>query len=171
MTTLASSAKASDPTCKSRPLLNLGKCQQSHLGGPIPATVWSVVEANTGTICACLPTLKQPLADLFPRLFSSSVTIVITNNRHSHDHAYVRDSHSHFRGAGLDNRFSQWGMSPEPTRATVLLDSLTHKRRTESEETMVLDGQGITRTTDFMVVSHNDGDSTLSKEAERRYAI
>ena len=53
-TTLAASAQSKDPTW-----------------GVIPATVWSVVEANTGTICACLPMLRQPLSILFPRLFST----------------------------------------------------------------------------------------------------
>lgn len=54
-TTLAASSDSPDPTW-----------------GIIPATVWSVVEANTGTICACLPTLKKPLMILFPRLFSGT---------------------------------------------------------------------------------------------------
>ncbi|PLN78369.1 hypothetical protein BDW42DRAFT_202212 [Aspergillus taichungensis] len=39
--------------------------------GPIPAVIWSVVEANTGIICACLPVFKQPLQYVFPNLFSS----------------------------------------------------------------------------------------------------
>ena len=54
-TTLAASAESPDPTW-----------------GVIPATIWSVVEANTGTICACLPTLKKPISLLFPRLFPTS---------------------------------------------------------------------------------------------------
>ena len=54
-TTLAASASSKDPTW-----------------GIIPATIWSVVEANTGTICACLPTLKQPLSYLFPSIFNST---------------------------------------------------------------------------------------------------
>ena len=56
-TTLPASAQSPDPTW-----------------GIIPATIWSVVEANTGTICACLPMLKQPLSVLFPRLFPSRST-------------------------------------------------------------------------------------------------
>lgn len=54
-TTLAASASSKDPTW-----------------GIIPATIWSVVEANTGTICACLPTLKQPLSYLFPSIFNTT---------------------------------------------------------------------------------------------------
>ncbi|EEQ28960.1 uncharacterized protein MCYG_01779 [Microsporum canis CBS 113480] len=38
-------------------------------GSPIPATIWSVVECNTGIICACTPMIRQPLSFLFPRAF------------------------------------------------------------------------------------------------------
>ncbi|KAK2865109.1 hypothetical protein FQN49_003901 [Arthroderma sp. PD_2] len=38
---------------------------------PIPATIWSVVECNTGIICACTPMIRQPLSALFPRVFVS----------------------------------------------------------------------------------------------------
>ncbi|KAJ5787485.1 hypothetical protein N7457_002475 [Penicillium paradoxum] len=53
-TTLAKSAHDKDPT-----------------SGPIPATIWSVVEANTGIICTCLPVFKHPIQFFFPRLFAS----------------------------------------------------------------------------------------------------
>ncbi|CAI7624536.1 unnamed protein product [Penicillium pancosmium] len=39
--------------------------------GPIPATIWSVIEANTGIICTCLPVFKHPLQMFFPNLFYS----------------------------------------------------------------------------------------------------
>ncbi|KAJ5157760.1 uncharacterized protein N7482_008860 [Penicillium canariense] len=52
--TLVQSASDKDPT-----------------SGPIPATIWSVVEANTGIICTCLPVFKHPLQFFFPRLFTS----------------------------------------------------------------------------------------------------
>ncbi|EAU37567.1 predicted protein [Aspergillus terreus NIH2624] len=54
-TTLAESAESTDPT-----------------SGPIPATIWSVIEANVGIICACLPVYKQPLQYLLPKLFGNS---------------------------------------------------------------------------------------------------
>nr|KMM68404.1 hypothetical protein CPAG_04731 [Coccidioides posadasii RMSCC 3488] len=47
----------------------------------IPRSVWTLVEANTGIICACLPILKGPLGRLFPRLFHLS-TGKGTNNRY-----------------------------------------------------------------------------------------
>ncbi|EEH23269.2 hypothetical protein PABG_05480 [Paracoccidioides brasiliensis Pb03] len=37
----------------------------------IPATIWSVVECNTGIICACLPMIRQPLSIIFPFLSSN----------------------------------------------------------------------------------------------------
>ncbi|KAJ5171305.1 uncharacterized protein N7500_004088, partial [Penicillium coprophilum] len=55
ITTLAQSASDTDPT-----------------SGPIPATIWSVVEANTGIICTCLPVFRHPLQFFFPHLFNSS---------------------------------------------------------------------------------------------------
>lgn len=39
--------------------------------GYIPATIWSVIEANTGTICACLPMLRHTLSQWFPKVFGS----------------------------------------------------------------------------------------------------
>lgn len=53
-TTIAASAGDPDPTF-----------------GPIPATVWSVVEANTGIICACMPMLRSPFVRLFGPLLGS----------------------------------------------------------------------------------------------------
>ncbi|KAF3005814.1 hypothetical protein E8E13_008060 [Curvularia kusanoi] len=47
-TTIAASAKDPDPTW-----------------GPIPATIWSVIEANAGIVCACLPMLRSPFVRLF----------------------------------------------------------------------------------------------------------
>lgn len=41
-------------------------------GSFIPRGVWTLIEANTGIICACLPMLKQPLTIIFPRMFRGS---------------------------------------------------------------------------------------------------
>ncbi|OAX81977.1 hypothetical protein ACJ72_03680 [Emergomyces africanus] len=54
-TTLASSSSSKDGTWAA-----------------IPATVWSVVECNTGIICACLPMIRQPLSIAFPFFASNS---------------------------------------------------------------------------------------------------
>ena len=54
-TTIAASASDPDPTW-----------------GPIPATVWSVIEANAGIVCACLPMLRSPFVRLFGPVFGRS---------------------------------------------------------------------------------------------------
>ena len=41
-------------------------------GSFIHRGVWTLIEANTGIICACLPMLKHPLTILFPRIFRGS---------------------------------------------------------------------------------------------------
>lgn len=38
----------------------------------IPRGIWTLVEANLGIICSCLPVLKKPLGRMFPRLFGST---------------------------------------------------------------------------------------------------
>ncbi|KAJ5305978.1 hypothetical protein N7508_004993 [Penicillium antarcticum] len=57
-TTLVQSAENSDST-----------------SGPLPATIWSVIEANTGIICTCLPVFRHPLQYLFPKFFASQSNI------------------------------------------------------------------------------------------------
>lgn len=54
-TTIAASASDPDPTW-----------------GPIPATIWSVIEANAGIVCACLPMLRSPFVRLFGPIFGRS---------------------------------------------------------------------------------------------------
>ncbi|OJD13330.1 hypothetical protein AJ78_06208 [Emergomyces pasteurianus Ep9510] len=61
-TTLASSSSSDDITWSA-----------------IPATIWSVIECNTGIICACLPIIRQPLSIVFPFLSTKS-----SNNRSAH---------------------------------------------------------------------------------------
>ncbi|OJJ49273.1 hypothetical protein ASPZODRAFT_129699 [Penicilliopsis zonata CBS 506.65] len=39
--------------------------------GSFDALMWSAIEASTGIICTCLPFLKGPIQNAFPRLFSS----------------------------------------------------------------------------------------------------
>lgn len=71
-TTLASSASSNDPTSTSKKsYLSQSSKILTTIGGPIPATIWSVVEANTGIICTCLPVFKHPLQMFFPKLFYS----------------------------------------------------------------------------------------------------
>jgi hypothetical protein len=88
-TTLARSSKAGDPTCKRRhPFPLFIDSTHGFSGAPLPATVWSVVEANTGIICACLPMIKGLVFSIFPALSSSSRTEIdensLTHKRQSH---------------------------------------------------------------------------------------
>jgi hypothetical protein len=53
-TTIAASSSDPDPTW-----------------GPIPATIWSVIEANAGIVCACLPMLRGPFLRVLGPLFGS----------------------------------------------------------------------------------------------------
>lgn len=43
--------------------------------GTLVSTTWTTVEANLGIMCACLPTMKAPLARLFPRLLGGSTQL------------------------------------------------------------------------------------------------
>jgi hypothetical protein len=54
MTALVSSVATTDPTW-----------------GSFDALTWSAIEASCGIICACLPFLKHPIKQIFPRMFTS----------------------------------------------------------------------------------------------------
>ena len=72
--------------------------------GTLNSTIWSVIEANTAIICACMPMLKTPLTVLFPRLFP-------------------RGSSADYYSAGSRNpnvnpaAFNSWG-APEPAHCS-----------------------------------------------------
>ena len=141
-TTLAESAKSKDPTW-----------------GVIPATVWSVVEANTGTICACLPMLRQPLSRLFPRLFSTSKSSGFGRaDRDDARHSYplrskTRGSKRGPHGtADTVSHYHQWALADGTIMSAKDKDSYS-SRESEDRERLT-DGQGppaILRTTDVSV--------------------
>ncbi|KAL9638225.1 MAG: hypothetical protein Q9164_001702 [Protoblastenia rupestris] len=141
-TTLAESAKSKDPTW-----------------GVIPATVWSVVEANTGTICACLPMLRQPLSRLFPRLFSTSKSsgfgrADLDDARHSYPlRSKTRGSKRGPHGtADTVSHYHQWALADGTIMSAKDKDSYS-SRESEDRERLT-DGQGppaILRTTDVSV--------------------
>ncbi|KAF2737759.1 hypothetical protein EJ04DRAFT_86507 [Polyplosphaeria fusca] len=76
-TTIAASASDPDPT-----------------RGPLPATVWSVIEVNAGIICACLPMLRHPFLKFFGPLFGS-------RNGRSTQRSYQLTSRSHQHSGAL----------------------------------------------------------------------
>ncbi|MCJ1259068.1 hypothetical protein MMC24_006903 [Lignoscripta atroalba] len=55
--------------------LNPASKSNDQTFGTLISTTWTTIEANTGIICACLPVLKAPLSLIFPRLFSSHISI------------------------------------------------------------------------------------------------
>jgi hypothetical protein len=65
MTTLASSSKGSDLTCMFQVSSVSSIKPNITIVGPVPATNWSVIEANTGLICTCLPMLNQYIKVFF----------------------------------------------------------------------------------------------------------
>jgi hypothetical protein len=65
--------------------------------GPIPATVWSVIEANAGIICSCLPMLRHP----FLRLLGPLVPL---NSARSKRQSYQLTSRSNHRASVSSNR-------------------------------------------------------------------
>lgn len=71
MTTLASSSKGTDLTCKFQIHYHMKQVITIKTDSPVPATNWSVIEANTGLICTCLPMLNQYIK-VFTGFFSRS---------------------------------------------------------------------------------------------------
>lgn len=51
---------------------NSGRNQADQTWNFIPRGVWTLVEANLGIICTCLPVLKQLVKRLFPSMFSTT---------------------------------------------------------------------------------------------------
>ncbi|CAN9415252.1 unnamed protein product [Alternaria alternata] len=88
-TTIARSANDPDPTW-----------------GPVPATIWSVIEANAGIICACLPMLRAPFVRLFGPLFGSVATKATSKRR-----SYPMDWKSNHGPAGTGNKSKVSGKS------------------------------------------------------------
>lgn len=76
LTTLEAGASNPDSTCKlpylPRLQLLLRRNSFSFVGGPIPATKWSVIEANSAIIVGCLPALRQSFIYSFSRLLRTS---------------------------------------------------------------------------------------------------
>lgn len=128
--------------------------------GYIPATVWSVVEANTGTICACLPMLKQPLAHLFPALFRSAAHSSLGDNQ-GHYPLAARNKNNrpaNFAGGRLNSTdYHQWATSDGTVLSPKKHSQFGHR---ESEERFVgyVPGGKIARTTD-VDVAYGSGDS------------
>jgi hypothetical protein len=66
MTTLANGSRAKDP-----------------LIGTVKSSMWTIIEASTAVICACLPMCRTPLQRLWPKVFSASYASAEALQTHS----------------------------------------------------------------------------------------
>ena len=76
-----------------------------HAGGPIPATTWAVIEANSGIIAACLPLLRQPFVNIFGRFAPTTRRTADSNGGYVQNYGHgsnfrLDNSHRSFRPAG-----------------------------------------------------------------------
>ncbi|KAB5566123.1 integral membrane protein [Coniochaeta sp. 2T2.1] len=71
--------------------------------------IWTLIEANLGTISTCLPILKQPMGRLFPRLFGST----------KKGSAYYMDGQHQGKGYNLSNVNQQGSTTPGLWRGPV----------------------------------------------------
>ena len=131
-------------------------------GSFIARSTWTLIEANTGIVCACLPLLKQPLTLLFPHLFRSGT------------------SASGKRSAGLtldlyelhSNPAKQVYAYPNGTATSTKVTAGYHEKgksssQTDGSEEDILPPQGgqpsgITRKTDFTIAYEQDGAESVS---------
>ncbi len=70
MTTLNTTAKSPDPTCKFSHQRSPTR-RRLMMSGDVAATMWTIIEPNIAILCACLPMCRMPLQRLFPRIFGS----------------------------------------------------------------------------------------------------
>lgn len=116
----------------------------------IPVTVWSTIEINTGIICACTPIIRQPLAFLFPRLFST----IERSRPKPHTGIYTGNSRTR---TVVTNGSQPWTRSHHDHQFTVTVGKDGEDRRPESQEGMIdmypLDprGGGIMKTMDVSI--------------------
>ncbi|KAF2232021.1 hypothetical protein EV356DRAFT_535020 [Viridothelium virens] len=114
------------------------------------SNTWTSIEVNTGIICACIPTLKRPVAALFPQLFSRP------NNDRSEQYHRQPGSRSNYASRRSSNHAAKV-LSDQPSVGRVW----TY----ESDEEIMLDtvkrpGE-IMRTMDIEV-AHEDASSRSS---------
>jgi hypothetical protein len=156
-TTLARSSKGGDPTCKS--LENNPHCLATmltnYLGAPLPATIWSVVEANTGIICACLPMIKGLVFSIFPALSSRSrtgfdATALTNKNKGS-------QSRANTYGSNADHSYQPWTMQTMNHNSRVVAGKPDSLGRTSQEGMLGRGHEGhIMKTVELSITDHSD---------------
>jgi hypothetical protein len=92
MTTLPSGSRAKDP-----------------LMGTVKSSMWTMIEASTAVICACLPMCRTPLQRLWPKIFSASYAS-----------AEALQTHSQPPGSGLRSKSRSKGNLALESSTTVM---------------------------------------------------
>lgn len=130
--------------------------------GPVPATNWSVIEANTGLICTFPPMLKQYLTtilQLFRRSPGATNNSEYTGNNpqtgnfnsRGYNISSVKSTTDEIFGTGR-----QWSAVDSK-----IVSERDHKPSTESQENIIEDDKTIHRTVD-VEMWHSDGKSDRS---------
>ncbi|PGH10957.1 hypothetical protein AJ79_05203 [Helicocarpus griseus UAMH5409] len=97
----------------------------------IPRSTWTLIEANTGIICACLPVLKGPLIRFFPRVMH------MTSAKTKGSYPFTRDSYALPQRASklISNAGSGGGYTTNSSRPrSHLLDPWTINEERISDE-------------------------------------
>ncbi len=132
------------------------------------SVIWTQVESTVGVICACAPSLRQPLANLIPKLFGSA----------SDDSYQLSDTPHHLgprSGTFGNSKGSKKRGGDLDTQLTTLVDPLETNYRSEgSTEEFV----GIKRTMSVDVSyvaregeSNPDGTTTYPKHQFERHMV
>ncbi|KAL6708725.1 hypothetical protein ACN47E_002421 [Coniothyrium glycines] len=128
-TTIAASASDPDPTW-----------------GPIPATIWSVIEANIGIVCSCLPMLRGPFLRLFGPLLGARHNRTRRQSYQLSAQAHSTSITAHHKD---DIYYSQDFQRSDSEQAIIEDDSTSaHKNDSRSRR-----GSGIFVTNEFSVVT------------------
>lgn len=126
------------------------------------ATVWSVIECNTGIICACLPMMRLPLSFICPNLFTTYESSRGQSNYYSRSgvSSYYRRSRAS-RGRSADPNLARFtfpwtsGKHDDSTVLTSVSNDKPPTPRSDSEENMIglepVSSQAIVKRTDVSV--------------------
>lgn len=132
------------------------------------SVIWTQVESTVGVICACAPSLRQPLANLIPKLFDSasddSYQLSDTPHRFGpRSGTFGNSKGSKKRGGDLD------------TQLTTLVDSVETDSRSEGSAEEIV---GIKRTMSVDVSyvaregeANSDGTTTYPKHQFERHIV
>lgn len=129
--------------------------------GSLPAFVWSAVEASTGLICACLPSLKQPISRCFPNLFQ------LTRSRSSGNTYEMGKSGAGSNSRNRQHRSSQWKEDWGDKRSTTVSASRLGGRQDSGDSTERIINSGIMRTTDISMKSEGASASLVDQKTAR----